>query len=69
MIMRACKTRRHLSKSIGSRSKGWREQSASPLKVRGSIDTAWDRVNERNIDPHAGLERPELLEPLAELER
>ena len=40
-----------------------------PRKVGRSIDTERNGVNERDADAHAGLERAQLLQPLAPLER
>ena len=40
-----------------------------PLEVGRSIDTERDSVNETDMDAHAGFERAQLLELLAELER
>src|SRR5688572_9411272 len=45
------------------------EQTTGALKVVGSIDAERNRVNERHVDAHAVLERAQLLEPLAFLER
>ena len=46
-----------------------RESAARPLEVGGSIDTERNSVNDRHVDAHAVLERPQLLELLAQLER
>jgi hypothetical protein len=42
-----------------------REDGTSPLKIGRSIDTERQSVNERHIDTHPSLERPQLLELLA----
>ena len=39
------------------------------LEIVGSIDAERNRVNERHVDAHAVLERAQLLEALALLER
>src|SRR5215831_14426800 len=46
-----------------------RQDLAGAREVGRSIDTERKRVNERHIDPHASLERAQLLEALAPLER
>ena len=46
-----------------------REQCARLFEVLGRVDAEDQVVGERHVDPHAGFERAELLEPLARLER
>src|SRR5215831_14615296 len=46
-----------------------RQDLAGAREVGRSIDTERKRVNERHVDPHARLERAQLLETLAPLER
>src|SRR6266702_2072828 len=46
-----------------------RQDLARAGEVGGSIDTERKRVNERHVDAHARLERTQLLEALAPLER
>src|SRR3546814_12424684 len=61
--------------SVGQRRRGREsalsgcQQSPCPLQVGGSIDTQREGVNAGHIDPHAGLQSAELLQPLAQLER
>jgi hypothetical protein len=40
-----------------------------PVQVGGSIDTQGHGVNERHVDAHAGLDRAQLLQPLAPFQR
>ena len=42
---------------------------AGAVEVGGRVDAERDRVDDRHVDAHAGLERAELLELLALLER
>ena len=46
-----------------------RQDGAGALEIGRSIDTERNRVNERGVDAHARLERAQLLQPLALLER
>lgn len=38
-------------------------------ELPGSIDIAWNRVNARRADDHAGLQRVQLLQPRVLLKR
>ena len=45
------------------------EHRPRPGEVGGRVDAERHGVDDRDVDPHAGFERPELLELLAHLER
>ena len=44
------------------------EGVARPFEVGRSIDTEGNRVNERHVDPHAGLKGAQLLQAFAALQ-
>src|SRR6266404_5736735 len=47
----------------------FRQYPASGFEIGRRIDAARHRVDDADVDPHAGLERPELLEFLLLLQR
>lgn len=58
----------HFVSGFTSRGNSLREKFARPGKVGWSIDTERYGVNEGDVDPHAGLQRTQLLQPFADLE-
>ena len=47
----------------------WREHCARALQILGRVDAERRRVDERDVDAHARLQRAQLLEPLAPFQR
>src|SRR4051794_25196902 len=46
-----------------------RNKRARPGKIRRGVDPEQSGLDDRHVDAHAGLERPQLLEAFAPLER
>ena len=45
------------------------EHGARPFEIRRRVDAQRHAVHDGHVDAHAGFERPQLLEPLANLQR
>src|ERR1700737_1206136 len=46
----------------------FRQYAPGGFKISRRIDAAWHRVDDGDVDPHAGLDRPQLLEFLLPLQ-